>query len=129
MGVPRLTEVLAQSYTLGDPKLIPDPQRSLVPAYSFRGPRLTPGISEFLGQIYFLGGPRLKPRPQKSLLRPNSSVVAPLYLLLLSLLSQACSSLGHWLSPVSVNVHAVDPLLLLWSLLPQAFSFHIFSVG
>ena len=46
---------------------------------------------------------------------PTHSVVAPLYLMLWSLLSQVCSHPGCWPSPPFPNVPGLDPLPLLWS--------------
>ena len=107
-------------------------QRSLASVYPFRDPRLGyamthrgPG-SGLLPQrtqthIQTCKGSGLCLLPGRSQiyagicgglwLWPTRSVVAPLYLLLWSLLSQLFSDPGFWLSPASENVPGLDQFL------------------
>ena len=81
-----------------------------------------PRPTEVLAQAWFLRDLRLMPGPAEV----SGSGPLPQGLLPctdpVDSLSQACSGLGHWLSPVSANVPSLDLLLLLWSSLSQARS-------
>lgn len=83
---PGLQMSLVLAYSLRDSYL--NPQKSLVPDYSLRGPRLAPRPAEILAQAYSLADHR------GLWFWPIPSVVAPLYLFLWSLLSQACPDIG-----------------------------------
>ena len=91
-----------------------------------------PRPAEVLAQVYSLRGLWFLPTPldvpdsclvlQRSLALAHSLRGCLLYLLLCSSQSQVCSSLGHRLSPVSVNVPGLNLLPLTQSSLSQSCS-------
>ena len=78
--MPRPTEVLALASFLGCP-------------------RMTPRGTGCLAQVYFLKDPISRLDLQRSQSLAYWLVVAPLYLLLWSLMTQGCSCQGRWSSP------------------------------
>ena len=94
--MPIPTEVLVQASFLRGPRFISGPAGILAQVYSLEGPILTPRFTEFSGSCFYPNRSRTHVWTCRGLwLLAILSEVAPLYLLLWSLLSQVCSGLGH----------------------------------